>query len=90
MNKKLYLLLILFCMYVCIGISVNAAECQQITESNIQTYFAIDYEDVTYCSGSRNLKSAGCFPLTIASILKSYGNDYPPVNGSTYLYELYR
>lgn len=77
-------------MYVCIGISVNAAECQQITESNIQTYFAIDYEDVTYCSGSRNLKSAGCFPLTIASILKSYGKDYTPVNVSSYLCEHYQ
>ena len=90
MNKKLYLLLILFCMYVCIGISVNAAECQQITESNIRTYFAIDYEVVTYCSGSRNLKSAGCFPLTIASILKSYGKDYTPVNVSSYLCEHYQ
>lgn len=85
MKKKLFVLFTFFCLIL----NVNAEDCQKISESNINTYFAADYADVKYCTGTRNLKSAGCFPLTIASILKSYGLDYKPTDISSYLCEHY-
>ena len=81
MKKKLFILLILFIIFP----SVNAKVCQKITESNVYTYLAKDYSDVSYCDdmvtscgGKNHLCTSGCFPLSIASILKSYGNNVAP------------
>lgn len=88
MKKKLFILLILFIIFP----SVNAKVCQKITESNVYTYLAKDYSDVSYCDdmvttcgGKNNLCTSGCFPLSIASILKSYGNNVAPQDVSKYL-----
>ena len=88
MKKKLYLLLILCIIFP----SVNAKVCQKITESTIYTYLAKDYSEVSYCDGmvkgcggKNNLCTSGCFPLSIASMLKCYGNDTSPQDVSNYL-----
>ncbi len=76
------LLLLLFCFFGLIK-NVEAAECQ--IGDDITTYFAIDYESVPYCSNGRNLRYQGCYPLTVASILKSYGKNTTPQDVSSWL-----
>ena len=94
MKKLKYILIIAF--FLCFVSNVNAAECN-LTEDSVTTYFAGDYANVAYCynytagcDGSKNLCTSGCFPLTIASILKSYGSDITPSDVSTYLCENFR
>lgn len=90
MKKIKYIVLI--ALFFCMTIEVNAAECK-LTEDSIVTYAAVDYDDIPYCTnvtttcdGSNNLCTSGCFPLTIASILASYGaDDVKPQNVSSYL-----
>ncbi len=90
MKKIKYIVLII--LFFCSTLETNAAECQ-LTEENIVTYTAGSYADVPYCtsmtsscSGRNNLCTSGCFPLTIASILASYGaDDVKPQNVSSYL-----
>ncbi len=90
MKKTIYIFLII--MFFCFNIEANAAECK-LTEDSIITYAAVDFDDIPYCKNSRNtcdgqnnLCTSGCFPLTIASILASYGAvDIKPQNVSGYL-----
>ena len=90
MKKIKYIVLI--ALFFCFTIETNAAECK-LTEDSIVTYAAVDYDDIPYCTnvtttcdGSNNLCTSGCFPLTIASILASYGaDDVKPQNVSSYL-----
>lgn len=90
MKKIKYIVLI--ALFFCMTIEVNAAECK-LTEDSIVTYAAVDYDDIPYCTnvtttcdGRNNLCTSGCFPLTIASILASYGaGDVKPQNVSSYL-----
>ena len=89
MKKLKYILIITF--FLCFVSNVNAAECN-LTEDSVTTYFAGDYGDVAYCynftagcDGSKNLCTSGCFPLTIASILKSYGSNVTPNEVANFL-----
>lgn len=90
MEKIRYILFIFLCF---INVSlVYAAECPKITEDSIVVYNAGDYDSVPYCenmvatcAGQNNLCTSGCYPLTIASILATYGYDYEPEDVSTYL-----
>ena len=94
MKKMKYILL--FLAFFCFFKSVEADTCE-ITENSIKTYFAVDYADVPYCnncsndsfvagcSGSKNMCTSGCYPLTVASVLASYGNDVTPEDVSEYL-----
>ena len=72
MKRLIYVLLIIF--FLGLGVSVQAKTCTV----NFFTYFGYDYRDVSYCEASHKLDDYGCYPLTIASILKSYGEDVKP------------
>lgn len=77
----------------CFPFFVSAATCNLPDESTMVTYYAGDYPSEPYCvklkdgcgSGSKTLCSSGCFPLTIASILTSYGKNVTPVDIARYL-----
>ncbi len=87
MKRLKYLLFLL--LTVSVVFEVQAKSCT----IHFFTYFAGDYSDVPYCDGRylntcttpsgksgspKNLCSSGCYPLSIASILKSYGEDVNP------------
>ena len=89
MKKRLYILLIFVCLFW--SVNVTAASCSNVTESSVKTYFATNgYSGAKYCSGDRTLENSGSFPLTIASILKSYNMNYIPTDVSKYLCEHYQ
>ena len=87
--KKIFMLIFIFCF----PMIVSAETCNTPDESTVVTYYAGDYSTEPYCvkvrdgcsSGSKTLCSSGCFPLTIASILKSYGKNVTPTDISRYL-----
>ena len=97
MKKIRYILFVLFC-FLSMSL-VQAAKCPKITENSIVVYNAGDYPNVAYCTGmvagctadggSNNLCTSGCYPLTIASILASYGLDYGPEDIGSYLCETF-
>ena len=94
--KKIKCILILIFFFGFIG-ETHADTCGNVKEDDIVTYYASDYADVPYCSGcddrayfsgcsgSKNLCTSGCYPLTIASILASYGNGVVPEDVSEFL-----
>ena len=89
MKKRLYILLIFVCLFW--SVNVTATSCSNVTESSVKTYFATNsYSGAKYCSGDRTLENSGSFPLTIASILKSYNMNYIPTDVSKYLCEHYQ
>lgn len=97
MKKIRYILFVLFC-FLSMSL-VHAAECPRITEDSIVVYNAGDYPNTPYCTGmvagctadggANNLCTSGCYPLTIASILATYGLDYGPEDISSYLCETF-
>lgn len=83
---KMILIVLMGMLSLCFSLqTIEAATCPAITEDMITTYFAVDYSSVPYCSSGRNLQQQGCYPLTIASILSSYGENVSPSDVSTYL-----
>ncbi len=87
MKKRLWIyFLFLICSVFLLSLEANALTCGEVSENDIVTHFAIDNESVPYCKGgNRNLRRRGCMPLTIASILSSYGNNVSPSSVSSYL-----
>lgn len=84
-NKINYFLFVVLILSI-FTINVKADVCKSVDEKNIVTHFAIDYESVPYCTGGKkNMRARGCMPLTIASILSSYGNNVDPASVSSYL-----
>ena len=93
MKRLIYVMLTIF--FLGLGVSVQAKTCNV----NFFTYFAADYINVPYCDGNnfstcgtlsdgtspKNLCSSGCYALTVASILKSYGEDVNPIDVAEYL-----
>lgn len=81
---------ILLCFF-CIQ-NVNGKTCKTVTEDDIKTFFAGDYPNEPYCTnmipgcnGKKNLCTSGCYPLTIASVLASYGMNNSATSVSEYL-----
>lgn len=86
MQKKI----IFSIMCILVGImSVKASSCPKISSlligSNNSYYNAGSYANVNYCDSSHNLKSGGCFPLSIASIVDTYYNNTKPEDVATFL-----
>ena len=94
--KKFSIFLTIF--FLGMSLSVQAKTCTV----NFFTYFGIDYVDVPYCDGNnlssctavnkndpspKNLCSSGCYALTVASILKSYGENVNPKDVASFLCE---
>ncbi len=85
MKKKCYFLILLLCCFF-LG-DVSAKECNQLSEDNLKIFYAGDYDNPQtdqYCVG-KNLRKAGCYPLTVASILASYGADVDVYDVRDYL-----
>lgn len=80
--------LLFFCLTFLLFIPITfAKECPMITEQTIKPFYAGDYGGEYYCANGRNLRQQGCFPLTIASILRSSGANVDVLQVRDYLCE---
>ena len=60
-------------------------ECDPINEGTIKTLYMGSYGDVPYCSGNDRVSGRGCYVVTLASILNSFGSEIQVADIANYL-----
>lgn len=62
-----------------------STECDSISEGTIKTLYMGSYSDVPYCSGNDRVSGRGCYVVTLASILNSFGSEIQVSDIANYL-----